>query len=304
MNNAYLLLGLLCLLWTLVAIVLSEAKQRGASVDHFYCFGSTTAVILLLLAGYTVNGLDNFFAPEYRVALLCFIAAALFNGSGQALCMSNLQQGGRALAYSIPQLAFLLPYTWSLVFWREHLSWHGVAGVLMIAAALLYLATRRSAKDGDPVHSSALEPKRILIAFAAMFLIGGGQILMSTPTRFSAGSRLSPWSGACILQAANALFFLGRSLIVRGITRPQLKCSLRGGLLWGLFAAASYATLLPTLRLLGEMKQAGLVFPVGSSMTILLFSGFTVIRFREKLTLRQWAAFAAVVAGIFLVNLG
>ena len=51
MNNAYLFLAFLGVLWTLVAIVLSEAKQRGASVNHFYCFGSTTAVILLFLAG-------------------------------------------------------------------------------------------------------------------------------------------------------------------------------------------------------------------------------------------------------------
>ena len=76
MNKAYLLLALLCILWTLVAIVLSESKQRGASVNHFYCFGSATAVILLFLAGAAVHGLNNVFAPEYRGALICFIAAA------------------------------------------------------------------------------------------------------------------------------------------------------------------------------------------------------------------------------------
>ena len=303
MNNAYLLLALLCILWTLVAIVLSEAKQRGASVNHFYCFGSATAVILLFLAGAAVHGLNNVFAPEYRGALICFIAAALFNGTGQALCMSNLKQGGRALAYAIPQLSFLLIYAWSLIFWKEPLSCRGIGGIVLIAAALFYLATRRTAKDDENTKSSALEPKRILIAFASMCLIGGGQILMATPTRFSADTLLSPWSGACVLQASNAFFFLGRSLIMKNVTGQQLKCSLRGGILWGFCAAASYATLLPTLRLLGEIKQAGLVFPIGSSMTILLFTGFTVLRFREKLTAAQWGAFAAVVAGIFLVKL-
>ena len=38
-------------------------------------------------------------------------------------------------------------------------------------------------------------------------------------------------------------------------------------------------------------------------MTILLFTAFTAIRFRERLTMVQWGAFAAVVAGIFLVKL-
>ena len=303
MDKAYLFLAFLGILWTLVAIILSEAKQRGASVNHFYCFGSTIAVLLLFLAGYSVQGLNNVFAAQYRSALFCFIAAALLNGSGQALCMSNLKQGGRALAYSIPLLSFLLPYGWSLVCWGEPVAWRGIAGVLLIAAALFYLATRRTAKDEEHAHSSALEPKRILIAFASMVLIGSGQILMSTPSRFSAESLLSPWSGACVLQASNAFFFLGRSLCTKGVTFPQLKCSLRAGILWGFCAAACYATLLQTLRLLGEIKQAGLLFPVGNSMTILLFTAFTAVRFREKLTVAQWAAFAAVVAGIFLVKL-
>ena len=302
MNNAYLFLAFLGVLWTLVAIVLSEAKQRGASVNHFYCFGSTTAVLLLLSVGYSVNGLNNIFAPEFRSAFACFVLAAFLNGSGQALCMSNLKQGGRALAYSIPQLSFLLPYGWSLLFWKEPLSWPGIAGVMLIAAALFYLATRKAAVNSGE-NSSTLNPKRIIIAFISMVLIGGGQILMSSPSRFAPEAQLSPWSGACILQAANALFFLGRSLLTKDVARRALLCSLRAGILWGFCAAAAYAVLLQTLRLLGEIKQAGLLFPVGNSMTILLFTGFAAIRFREKLTVTQWAAFFAVVAGIFLVKL-
>lgn len=263
MNNAYFFLAFLGILWTLVAVILSEAKQRGASVDHFYCFGSATAVLLLFFSGYSVNGLNNVFAPEYRTALFCFTAAALLNGSGQALCMTNLKQGGRALAYSIPLLSFLLPYIWSLACWGEPLAIRGITGVLLIAVSLFFLATRRTAKDEEQSHSSALEPKRILIAFASMILIGSGQILLSTPSRFSADSLLSPWSGACVLQAANALFFLGRALCMKKTTRQQLNCSLRAGLLWGFCAAASYAALLHALRLMGEIRQAGAALPGG-----------------------------------------
>ena len=302
MNIAYLFLVLFGLLCTLIAIIVSEAKQRGASINHFYCFGSTTAVLLLLSAGFALGGLDRLFAPQYRWAVLCYAAAALLNGSGQALCMSNLKQGGRALAYSIPLLSFLLPYGWSLFY--EPLSWRGVTGVLLIAASLFYLATRRAAANEEKSHSSALDPKRILIAFAAMTLIGSGQILMSAPSRFSEESLLSPWTSACVLQASNALFFLGRSVILsRNATGAQLKCSLWTGIIWGICAAAVYATMLKTMKLLTDIQQGGLFFPVGNGITILLFTGFTAVRFREKLSLAQWGAFAAVVAGIFLVKL-
>lgn len=301
MNSAYLFLALFGLLCTLIAIIVSEAKQRGVSINHFYCFGSTTAVLLLLSAGYAVGGLDHLFAPEYRRAVLCYVAAALLNGSGQALCMSNLKQGGRALAYSIPLLSFLLPYGWSLFY--EPVSWRGIAGVLLIAASLFYLATRRSAANEEQAHSSALEPKRLLIAFVAMTVIGSGQILMSAPSRFSAETMLSPWSSACVLQSSNALFFLSRAVITKNTTKTQLKHSLLAGIIWGVCAAAVYATMLQAMKLLTEINQGGLFFPVGNGITILLFTGFTAIRFREKLSLAQWGAFAAVVAGIFLVKL-
>lgn len=94
-----------------------------------------------------------------------------------------------------------------------------------------------------------------------------------------------------------------RAFTVKDATIRQLKYSLLGGILWGICAAVCYATLLPTLRMFGEMKQSGLVFPIGISMTILLFTVFTVIRFREKLSPAQWSAFAAVTAGILLVKL-
>ena len=145
--------------------------------------------------------------------------------------------------------------------------------------------------------------RRMTVIPAAAAGDAAAEILMSTPSRFSAESLLSPWSGACVLQASNALFFLGRSLCTKETTHQQLICSLRAGILWGFCAAACYATLLPTLRLLGEIKQAGLLFPVGNSMTIMLFTAFTAIRFRERLTVAQWTAFAAVVTGIFLVKL-
>lgn len=80
-------------------------------------------------------------------------------------------------------------------------------------------------------------------------------------------------------------------------------CSLRAGILWGFCAAVCYITLLQILRLLGEIRQSGLLFPVGNSMTVLLFTAFTAIRFRERLNVAQRGACAAVVAGIFLVKL-
>ena len=152
-------------------------------------------------------------------------------------------------------------------------------------------------------NSSELELKRVFISIGAMMLCGFSQILLITPTQLPSAEALSPLTGSCVIQASNALFFLILLLCRLKQEKSGIKSAVKYGIFWGVFASCAYCVLLPTLRILGEIGQSGIVFAVGSSMTILLFSAFTVIRFREKLTLSQWAAFATIVAGIFLVKL-
>lgn len=68
-------------------------------------------------------------------------------------------------------------------------------------------------------------------------------------------------------------------------------------------AVSSYSVLLPTLTILGRMNEAGIVFPVSCAISILLFSIFTSIRYKEKQTWSQKLAFASICAGILLVKL-
>ena len=103
MNYAYILLPLLGLLWTLVGITISEAKQNGMKPQHFYLLGTLCSSMLLLVLN-LFAGTGNNLGKDQLPAIICYILAAFLNGSGQALSMSNLKQNGRALAYSIPLL--------------------------------------------------------------------------------------------------------------------------------------------------------------------------------------------------------
>ncbi|MBR6373865.1 MAG: acyltransferase family protein [Victivallales bacterium] len=109
MNYAYLLLPLLGLLWALVVIIISEAKQNGIKPQHFYLTGSLCSSMLLFLLNLFSNEGANI-GKDKLCAIVFYMLAAFFNGAGQALSMSNLKKQGRALAYSIPLLAFLLPF--------------------------------------------------------------------------------------------------------------------------------------------------------------------------------------------------
>jgi len=296
MNTGYLLLMLLGLLWTGIAIVVSEARRRDCPTPQFYLAGSLAALaILACVTG--MEGLRSIFAPDARTATLCFFLGSLFNGAGQAVSMMNLKQGGRALAYAIPQQAFLFPYVWSIFFWGQRIGALSVAGIALIVLAVFYLS---SARGGD--GSSSLPARRIAVALGAMTLMGISQIILITPTQLPGGMPTAS-AAACVIMGANVCFFLAWSLLVRrGFAAFGLYLPLGGA--WGLLAAASYSTLLPALALLGKIGQSGIVFPVGAGMLILLYSAFTSLRYREKLDWRQKCAFAALVCGICGAKLG
>lgn len=56
--------------------------------------------------------------------------------------------------------------------------------------------------------------------------------------------------------------------------------------------------------MLGEVRQAGIVFPVGVGVLIVLYTTFTAVCYREKLDWKQKIPFAVIICGIFMSKLG
>ena len=297
MNVGYLLTAVLGVVWSAIAVVVSEGRRRDCPTPQFYFAGSLIAVLILMcLAG--AEGLRGIFSPDVRPAVCCFFFGSVLNGAGQATSMMNLGRGGRALAYAIPQQAFLFPYLWSIAFWGQYVSVLSVVGIALIVAAVFYLSVTRS---GD--RSAALSPRRIAVALSAMVLMGASQIILITPTRCAAAQTLPRLPAACVILGANTLFFLIWSLLQpRGF--GSFRLYLPFGAAWGVCAATSYCILLSALGSLGKIGQSGIVFPVGAGILILLYTLFTAICYHERLNWKRKCAFAALVCGIGLVKLG
>ena len=301
MHLAYLLLPALMVAWVLVAIVVTHARERGISIFHFFMCGSFLATLIFLAICLT-TGCDNFFAPRYRTATAMLAMGAIFNGSCQAVLMYNLKKGGRALAFAIPQLGFILPYAWSIVFRDEKFACTGGIGLICIAGAICFLAAKKSSTTETTVTSS-LDAKRILISFAAMLIGGMAQIFFSYPAFLPADQQLSTITGSLIIQAASTLLFFFFALVSPVKFTDGIKKAGKFSLLWALGAVLSYCILLPTLEEMRKLNQAGLVYPIGCGGIILLFALYTSIRGKEKLSAGQIAAFAAIIIGIFLVRM-
>ena len=296
----YLLLPLLGTAWTIVAITVANARQKNISVIHFYLIGSAGAFLIFTAMSF-FSGMENVFAPQYRVSALAYFFGALMNASGQGIVMYNLKKGGRAVAVVIPQLAFILPYIWCL-FHGDTFTPAGASGLLAITVAVTYLSLKKSNSSAENPGSS-LDPKRLLVAFCAMLIVGTGQILIAIPVVLKKGGPLSPMTGSMIIQFATMLLFALLCAFSPDKFIDSMKKAVKSGLMWSLGAAASYCILLPALKCMGARKQSGIVYPIGCSMVIVLFALYASICYREKLSRGQIAAFIAIVIGIFLIRM-
>ena len=296
----YLLLPLLGAAWTIVAITAANARQKNVSVIHFYLIGSAGAFLIFTIMS-LISGIENIFAPQYRISALAYFTGGVVNASGQGIVMYNLKKGGRALALLIPQLAFILPYIWCL-FNGDTFTPAGASGLATITAAVTYLALKKSASSAENPGSS-LDPKRILTAFGAMLIVGTGQIFIAIPVVLKKGTPLSAMTGSMIIQFATMLLFALFSIFASGKFIDSMKKAVKSGLTWSLSAAASYCILLPALKCMGARKQSAIVYPIGCSMVIVLFALYAAVCYREKLSRGQIAAFIAIVIGIFLIRM-
>lgn len=296
----YLFLPLLGAAWTIVAITAANARQKNVSVIHFYLIGSAGAFLIFTIMS-LISGMENIFAPQYRISALAYFTGGVVNASGQGIVMYNLKKGGRALALLIPQLAFILPYIWCL-FNGDTFTPAGASGLATITAAVTYLALKKSASSAENPGSS-LDPKRLLTAFCAMLIVGTGQIFMAVPAVLKKGEPLSVMTGSMIIQFATMLFFALFSIFASGKFIDSMKKAVKSGLMWSLSAVASYCILLPALKCMGARKQSAIVYPIGCSMVIVLFALYAAVHFKEKLSRGQIAAFIAIVIGIFLIRM-
>lgn len=297
----YLLLPLLGAVWTAVAITVSNARQKNISVIHFYLIGSTGAFLLFVLMS-SFYGMENIFAPQYRISALAYFAGALMNAAGQGIVMYNLQKGGRAVALLIPQLAFILPYIWCL-FNGDTFTPAGASGLTTIIVAVSYLALRKKPVSSAGNQSGSLDPRRILTAFFAMLIIGTGQIFIAIPVVLKKGVPLSAMTGSMIIQFATMLLFALLSIFAPVKFIDSMKKAFKSGIMWSVGAAGSYCILLNALKCMGARKQSAIVYPIGCSMVIVLFALYASVFYREKLSRGQIAAFIAIVAGIFLIRM-
>lgn len=276
----YLLLAIVCSALVSVLMRLSTEKARGnvsmLAVNYLMC--------LILAAVYT-GGLG---AAEGTSGLAGAVGMGVVNGIlyllGFVLLQFNVKKNGVVLSATFMKLGLLVPMVVSVCFFRELPAIWQVAGFCLAVMAILLINVGEKQSEG-----------RMKAGLLLLLLVNGGADTMSKIFEELGAAR---WSEHFLLVTFATALILCVGLTIWKQERPG-KWELLFGLLIGVPNYFSARFLLRAL----ERVAAVIVYPTYSVATILVVTVIGVFLFREQLAKRQWAALAAILAALVLLNI-
>jgi drug/metabolite transporter (DMT)-like permease len=197
--------------------------------------------------------------------------------------------------WTMVQMAMVISFLAGVLVWKEPAQWMQYTGIAAVMATLLLCAAGGKAEAGPPEERT---PGRWLgYVLAALVLTGVAQVLFIVPSRWNLDvpSGLRP----VVLLATGAVCAGGLALV----RRVRFQRAMLGPAL--LLACCSVLGLLFTVRsgdFLAIHHLAGLVYPISTGATVVLFALVSRFGLREPFHASTWAGMALGVLGIVLLS--
>ena len=276
----YLLLAIICSALVSILMRVSAEKVTGnigmLAVNYLMCLG---LAVLFTGGGGTSAG-----TPGVAGAVFMGIINGVLYLLGFVLLQFNVKKNGVVLSTTFMKLGLLVPMAVSICLFGEVPAlWQMIGFVLAVAAILLV----NSGSDGAGAGMKA--------GLIFLLLACGGADAMSKVYEELGDPR---WSEHFLLVTfATALLFCGVLMFVKR-ERPD-----RWGVLFGLLIGIpNYLSARFLLRAL-ERLAAVIVYPTYSVAGILVATAAGLLLFKERLSKRQWAAVAVILAALILLNI-
>jgi len=177
MTIALSLVLALGLIWFGIGIVLSMARHRHCPIMPFYAIGCIVAVIGSWIQVAHQGVTLDLARRECRIVLLWIAIAAIMNALAQAAYMYSLSFKEKALAFAIPQTAFIIPFAFSAIFWNERVTIASVSGIACIACGALIAGSKEAGSS-----SKGLVAGGLLLSVLTALTIGVSQIALVVPS--------------------------------------------------------------------------------------------------------------------------
>lgn len=276
----YLLLAIFCSAMISIGMRLSDGKVKSQfsmlATNYLVC-----GIVGAMYADFSLLG-----AETDGIGLT--VGLAVLNGAmllgGLILLQISTRKNGVVLSSLFMKLGLLVPFVASILFFREVPTWLQVAGFFLAIAAIVVFNLK---KDGTN--------NRFGMGLILLLLLNGG-----VDTAIKTFEALGPaaLSDHFLCFSFSVAFVLCTGLVIFKKERPDGKALLYGGLI----GVANFFSSKFVLAALTQIP-AVVLFTTYSVATMLVVTLSGVIFFKERLTKRQWLAFAGVIAALVLLNI-
>ena len=220
----------------------------------------------------------------FSVTLWLGLISGVLYLAGLVMFQSNTRTKGIVLSSVFMKLGLLVPIAASVLFFHEIPTFSQIAGFCIAVFAIVLINLK---KDGAG--------KSFGFGLIVMLLLSGGADVMAKVFDVFGPASLS---ALYLFYTFFTAFLLCVALVVHKKERPGFRELLYGTLV-GVpnFFSAKF--------LLGALTKlpAVVVYPSFSVATMLIVTLTGVLVFREKLSKVQWAALAAIIAALILLNI-
>ena len=275
----YLLLAIACSAALSFVMRLSTGRTRG----HFSLIATNYLVCAVLGAAFSdLSALGRADSLGMTVGLGAINGVVLL--SGLILLQLSTRKHGIVLSSLFMKLGLLVPFVVSILFFKEIPTWLQVAGFCVAIGAIVLFNLKQDGQKG-----------RLGIAlFLLLIMNGASDALVKIFEELGPADLSNPF--LCL--SFSVAFVLCLGLVLYKKERPDGKALLFGALI-GVANFFSFKFLLAAL----PHVPAVVAFPTYSVAAMLTVTLGGVLLFQERLTKRQWLAFAGVIVALVMLNI-
>ena len=274
----YLLLAIAGSAMISILLRISSGKiKEGCSMLAFNYL--TCTILGMAYAGFTPGIAQN---PGFPAALGHGIVNGILLLVSFILMQSSVRKNGVVLTSIFTKLGLLVPVVLSVVVFREMPTWVQVIGFCIAIAAIIVINLQ---KDTGRFDWSLI---------ILLLLAGGTDAMAKIYEALGSADLTDPY----LLYSFGAAFVLCVSVVIAKKELPGFREFLFGTLI-GIPNFLSSKFLLSALATV----PAVVAYPTFSVATLLVITLTGVLAFREKLKAHQWAALAAILVALVMLNI-
>ena len=278
------------IIWTLLAVVYSNAASKLKQISGFMLFYSVIFAALIWIFQTPQAATAN----EIGKVAMGMVPSALLGHAGFFALFLAMKRGSHAVAWTFTQTAMVMPFLGSWLLFGNEVTILNCTGLFLIVCALAGLGV---SKNGDASAEKNRSYMAVVFSLIAMLLTGISQFCSLLPTESGVSEAALTWR-LPISTSTGILVWGTVALINRAKINWQI---VKSGSVYGLIVAAGQVTLYISIDYLEPVNMVAIVYPTAVSMCIVLFAVYCAIFRKEKLSKLAAASLLLILGGVVLL---